>query len=70
MIHPGERGGRREDSSLEKLLEPLAELFYSVTPANAGIRNLARNLDSGFHRNDARGLLQEALLIKLHEFAR
>ncbi len=50
-------------------MEPLAELSNPVTPARyrstgqtpAGVHNLLKNLDSGLRRNDALGLLQEAL---------
>ncbi len=41
-------------------LEALAELANSVTPAKAGVQKFLKNLDSGFRRNDAQGLLQEA----------
>jgi hypothetical protein len=40
--------------------EALAELSNSVTPEKAGVQKLLKNLDSGFRRNDAQGLLQEA----------
>ena len=51
-------------------MEPIAELAYSVTPANpgsesgtgAGVQNILTKLDSGFHRNDIEGRLQLALL--------
>ena len=42
--------------------EALAELSNSVTPAKAGVQKWLGNLDSGFRRNDAQGLLQEAHL--------
>ena len=41
-------------------MEALAELSNSVTPAKAGVQKLLKNLDSGFRRNDAQGLLPEA----------
>jgi hypothetical protein len=40
--------------------EALAELSLSVTPAKAGVHKSLKNLDSGFRRNDAQELLQEA----------
>jgi hypothetical protein len=42
-----------------EIAEPLAELSIYVTPAQAGVQKSLANLDSGFRRNDARGLLQE-----------
>ena len=46
-----------------KTHEALAELSNSVTPAKAGVQKLLKNLDSGFRRNDAQGLLQEARML-------
>jgi hypothetical protein len=51
-------------------IEPLAKLNKTVTPAPyrgtgqtpAGVQKPFKNLVSGFHRNDVKGHLQEALL--------
>jgi len=48
---------------LVKLLEALAKLNKTVTPAKAGVQNVLKRLDSCFRRNDGEGLLQEALLL-------
>jgi hypothetical protein len=40
-------------------LEPIAKLNKTVTPAKAGVQNMLKLLDSGFRRNDTKGLLQE-----------
>ena len=37
---------------MELLLETISRFAYTVTPAKAGVQNSAKNLDSGFRRND------------------
>jgi hypothetical protein len=49
----------------DETIEALAKLTIFVTPAKAGVHNTSKRLDSGFRRNDAEGLLQEAPLIAL-----
>jgi len=44
------------------LIEALAKLNKTVTPAKAGVQNTLKRLDSGLRRNDTKGLLQEARL--------
>ncbi len=46
---------------LRLLGEPLAELSNPATPEKAGVQKSFKKQDSGFRRNDARGLLQEPL---------
>jgi hypothetical protein len=45
--------------------EPIAKPAYFVTPAKTGVQNALKRLDSGFRRNDAEGLLQLALLLRV-----
>ena len=42
-------------------MEPLAKPQKTVTPVKTGVQNYLNSLDSGFRRNDTKGLLQEAL---------
>jgi hypothetical protein len=46
-------------------MEVLANVANPVTPAKAGVQNVLKRLDSGFRRNDAAGLLQEAQWIEI-----
>jgi hypothetical protein len=46
------------------LFEPLAKLRKIVTPAKAEVQKAVQILDSGFSRNDDKGLLQEALFLE------
>jgi hypothetical protein len=40
------------------LIEPIAKLNETVTPAKAVVQKVLKNLDSGVRRNDVEGLLQ------------
>ena len=50
------------DQNTSMIVEALAKLANSVTPAKTGVQKRLRRLDSVFRRNDAKGLLQEVQL--------
>jgi hypothetical protein len=45
---PDQGPGQAQESSLETF----ENLLFTVTPAKAGVQNVLKSLDSGFHRND------------------